>query len=253
MTAMPASPAIVAHRGASNDCPENTQAAFEEALRRGADAIELDVQLSRDGVPVVYHDRTLTRAGGGRRQLSALDWSELRELDPGLRFDRRFRGQTLPSLEQVLDRFAKRTRLLIEIKTREGRRGAARHVELAQSCARLVRRRRLERRISFLCFDESLLAAAAEVAPRAQLALNLKPPRRMTEPTRRRLTGLHAASADVRTLTPAFGQAVLDAGLELFAFTCNTPQRVQRALEAGATAIMSDKPAWLATQLERRR
>ena len=144
MTATPASPAIVAHRGASNDFPENTLAAFEEALRRGADAIELDVQLSRDGVPVVYHDRTLTRAGGGRRRVSSLDWSELRELDPGLRFDRRFRGQTLPSLEQVLHRFAKRTRLLIEIKAREGLRGAARHVELARSCARLVRHRRLE-------------------------------------------------------------------------------------------------------------
>ena len=109
---------VIAHRGASRDCPQNTLAAFDEALRQGADGIELDVQLSRDGIPVVYHDRTLTRAGGGRRRVAQLDFAELRQLDPGNRVDRRFRGQHLCSLEEVLQRYGRCTRLLVEIKIR---------------------------------------------------------------------------------------------------------------------------------------
>ena len=57
---------IVGHRGAAGLAPENTLAAFDEALVQGCDAIELDLQLSRDEIPVVYHDRTLIRTGGGR-------------------------------------------------------------------------------------------------------------------------------------------------------------------------------------------
>ena len=77
----------IAHRGASRDCPENTLAAFDEALRQGCDGIEMDLQLSRDGVPVIYHDRTLTRAGGGRHRVVSRDLAELRTLDVGARFD----------------------------------------------------------------------------------------------------------------------------------------------------------------------
>ena len=82
-------PWIIAHRGASRDCPENTLAAFDEALRQGADGIELDVQFTQDEVPVVFHDKTLTRAGGGRRRVAGLSFRELRELDAAARFEGR--------------------------------------------------------------------------------------------------------------------------------------------------------------------
>ena len=106
---------VIAHRGASKEFPENTLIAFDEALGRGADGIECDLQLSRDGVPVIYHDRTLTRAGGGRKRVSRLDLAQLERLDPGARVDARFRGQHIPTLERLLDRYADKTRLLLEI------------------------------------------------------------------------------------------------------------------------------------------
>jgi glycerophosphoryl diester phosphodiesterase len=243
---------VIAHRGASRDCPENSPAAFDEALRQGADGIELDVQLSRDGIPVVYHDRTLMRAGGGRRGVARLDYAELRRLDPGNGVDGRFRGQHICSLEQILKRYGRRTRLLVEIKTREGRTGAERHILLARTVAGLIERMQLGRKVYLLSFDTDVLRAVAEAAPRIRRVLNLRPPRRISRRLRELLPRLSALSADVRTLTPSFGTAVRAAGLPLFCYTCNTAERVERALRAGVRAVMSDRPAWLAEQLERR-
>jgi len=247
----PADVRVIAHRGASHDRPENTMAAFEEALRQGADAIELDVQLSRDGVPVVYHDRTLARAGGGRRRVHRLDHAELAELDPGARVDAAFRGQHIPTLEQVLRRFGSRTRLLVEIKTREGAAGAARHLQLARTVAGMIEKMELEPRTCVLSFDRKVLAVCAETAPRIRPVLNLRPPRRLGARLRAELAGLHALSTDVRSLTPVFGAEVRDAGGRLLVYTCNTTGAVRRAVAAGARGVMSDRPAWLAATLRR--
>jgi len=77
---------IIAHRGASGAAPENTLPAFDLAVRQGADAIELDVRLTADGVPVVLHDDTLDRTTGGLGPVKALSLAELREVDAGARF-----------------------------------------------------------------------------------------------------------------------------------------------------------------------
>lgn len=240
---------VIAHRGASRDRPENTRAAFEEALVQGADGIELDVQLSRDGIPVVYHDRTLVRAGGGRRRVARLDFDELARLDAGSRSEPRFRREPILALEQVLESYGRRTRLLVEIKTREGRGAGARHELLARTVARLVGRMRLQSRVLLLAFDPVVLAACADELPDARTVLNLKPPRRMTKAVRARMASLHALSTDVRSLTPAFAEAVHEAGRELYVYTCNRPGSVRRAVAARPAGIMSDRPAWLAETL----
>lgn len=240
---------VIAHRGASADRPENTFAAFDEALRQGADGIEIDVQLSRDGVPVVYHDRTLARAGGGRRRVASLDAAELRALDAGHRSGGRFRGEPVPTLQEVLRRYGRRTRLLVEIKTREGRRAAERHQALARAVAQLIARARLQKRAMLLSFDVEVLRAAAAVAPDVPRALNLAPPARPGAALRKLFPSLRAISADVRTLTPAFAEAARAARCMVFAWTCNTPDRVARALAARVNAVMSDRPGWLAARL----
>ena len=79
--------------------------------------------------------------------------------------------------------------------------------------------------------------------------LNLRPPRRMTRKILEMLPGLDALSADIRSLTPTFAAEAREAGLPVLTYTCNTPHRVDRALEAGVTAIMSDRPGWLGTRL----
>ena len=114
---------IIAHRGASGSAPENTLPAFELAVRQGTDAIELDVRLSGDGVPVVLHDATLDRTTGHSGAVGALTLAELREVDAGARFSIdggrtypfRGAGVRVPTLAEVLLAFPE-TSFLVEVK-----------------------------------------------------------------------------------------------------------------------------------------
>jgi glycerophosphoryl diester phosphodiesterase len=229
---------VIAHRGASRERPENTIAAFDEALRQGADGIELDVQLSRDGVLFVYHDRTLARAGGGRRRVHALDAAELERL--------RFRGERIPRLDEVLHRYSGATRLLVEAKSREGAAERDSHAALARAVARGLREAGVAGRTLVLSFETAVLDELEACAPEIPRVLNLKPPRALRAPLARRLPSLAALCADVSSLGPGFAAAVGEAGTPLLVYTCNTPARVRRALERGAAGIISDRPRWLA-------
>lgn len=99
-------PLVIAHRGASGTRPENTLAAFRHAVALGADMIELDVQLTRDGEVVVLHDTTLDRTTDGRGPVSERTLAELRGLDAGGWFGRAFAGERLPTLAEVLTEIA---------------------------------------------------------------------------------------------------------------------------------------------------
>lgn len=107
---------IWAHRGSSATAPENTMAAFRAASAVGADGIELDVHLSRDGVPVVIHDETVDRTTDGHGPVNVLSLRHLRQLDAGGWFDPAFAGEAVPTLEEVLAWAADRLRLNVEIK-----------------------------------------------------------------------------------------------------------------------------------------
>jgi len=116
MTGLRSAPLVIADRGASADAPEHTIAAFELALDQGADGIALDVHLTRDGQPVVIHDFTLERTTDGAGAVRAHTMREMKRLDAGGWRDRRFRGQRVQTLQEVLERFRDRTRFWIEIK-----------------------------------------------------------------------------------------------------------------------------------------
>lgn len=109
-------PFIWAHRGASCCAPENTMAAFSAALEFGVDGLELDIHLSKDGVPVVIHDETLARTTDGRGLVSDATLSQLCQLDAGGWFSLAFVGESLPTLEEVLKAFSGRLRLNLEVK-----------------------------------------------------------------------------------------------------------------------------------------
>jgi glycerophosphoryl diester phosphodiesterase len=225
---------VIAHRGARRERPENTLAAFDEALRQKCDGIEMDLQLSRDGVPVVYHDRTLAKAGGGRKRVSQLKLRELRRLD--------LEGERIPTLEMVLRRYAGRTQLLLELK---GREEEQRRIDLVRATASAVKKAGAGASVLLLSFDTLMLDEAARIAPKLPRVLNVRPTPRLRGELRDRLKTLFALAADIRRLTPAFAAAVLRAGCPLFSFTCNRRGRVEQALQAGASCIISDRPGWL--------
>lgn len=116
---------IIGHRGAAGSAPENTLAAFDLALEQGAEALELDVRLTADGVPVVLHDATLERTTDGQGLVAATTLERLRRLDAGARFTTdattfpwRGQGVGVPTLDEVFQRYPS-TPLLIELKVAE--------------------------------------------------------------------------------------------------------------------------------------
>lgn len=94
---------IIAHRGYSSIAPENTQAAFIAAIKNGADSMEFDVQFSSDGVPVIFHDLNLDRTTNGKGKLKEKKLTELKKLDVGIWFDRKFAGEKILTLAEALE------------------------------------------------------------------------------------------------------------------------------------------------------
>lgn len=106
---------IFAHRGASRDCPENTMSAFKKAYELGADGIELDVQLSKDNVPVIIHDPTLNRTTNGKGKVRNKTVSELKFLDAGSWFSSAYQSERIPTLDEFL-KWAKPKDLIVNIE-----------------------------------------------------------------------------------------------------------------------------------------
>ena len=136
---------VIGHRGNAAFAPENTLESFDQAVALGADAIEFDVRLARDGVPVVIHDPTLERTAGRRDAVRSLTAAELQTVDAGATFTRdggstfpyRGRGLAVPTLAEVLTRFPSTT-LLIEVKVPEAVVPVERALEAAGAAQRVV-------------------------------------------------------------------------------------------------------------------
>lgn len=107
---------VIAHRGASGYAPENTLAAFQKALDTNCDGIEFDVQMTKDGEIIVCHDYSVERTTNGKGYIKNLTLAEIKELDAGSWFDERFKGEKIPTLEEVFKIIPSGILMNIEIK-----------------------------------------------------------------------------------------------------------------------------------------
>jgi glycerophosphoryl diester phosphodiesterase len=157
-----ARPLVFAHRGGAGLAPENTLVAFDQGLASGADGLEIDVHLSRDGVVVVHHDPTVDRTTDRRGDIGAFTVAELERMDAGYRFSRSglfpFRGQGIgvPTLAAVLARY-RETRIIIEMKQDDP--------ALAQATVELVRAADAVERVCLGAFGWRVLRAARALEP----------------------------------------------------------------------------------------
>lgn len=110
---------IIAHRGASQYAPEHTAAAFDIAILMRADYIEMDVQLSKDNYLVVVHDKLVNRTTNGTGEINDLTVRQLKSLDAGSWFHPRYTGEKILTLNEVIDRYHKKVKFLIEIKNQK--------------------------------------------------------------------------------------------------------------------------------------
>jgi glycerophosphoryl diester phosphodiesterase len=153
-------PVIFAHRGASAHAPENTLAAFELALAQQADALELDVKLSADGYAVVIHDATVDRTTGSPGRVKDLTLAQLQSLDAGSFFSERYRGEKIPTLEEVFDAVGKRTFINVELTNY----GTPRD-QLVETVCTLVKKFALQKHVMFSSFYAWNLSKARAYIP----------------------------------------------------------------------------------------
>ncbi len=237
---------IIAHRGAKHARPENTLCAFDQALVEGADGIEMDIRLTRDGVPVIFHDHTLRKLGYPRQRLSELTLRELRGFDFGGWFSDEYRGEPIPTLEQVVERYGTRTELCLELKTA---RDAAANAELVRQTVDRVQASGASERVQILCFDAGLLEAAHARAPGLRYVLNAFAAISAL-PAAKRMPWLEAIDVDIRWLTPTTGEKLRAGDRGLMSYTCNTEAHLRAAQAAGVHAVITNRPAWMRAQLE---
>lgn len=157
----------VAHRGWSGVAPENTLAAITLAAKDPEiEMIEIDVQLSKDGVPIVIHDFTLDRTTNGMGLVKEHTYEELKRLDAGSWFDPYYQGETLPSLEEVLRLAKGNKRLNIELKQS----GNA-YPELEDKTMELIRRYRMQDEVIVTSFDHQSMRKTKQLAPELRVGL----------------------------------------------------------------------------------
>jgi len=158
-------PFVIAHRGDSAHRPENTLASFASALEIGAEVMELDVQLTRDGHVVVLHDPTLDRTTTGRGSVRDLTLAEVRAVSAGYpkHFGDAFRGERVPALSEVLAFLRDRCRVMIELKsdsvTDDEDGGLEAHT------IEEVRRAHMEKESALISFSRRALLRCRKAAP----------------------------------------------------------------------------------------
>lgn len=224
-------PPVIGHRGACAHAPENTLASFAKAAELGCRMVEFDVRLSKDGVPVVFHDDTLDRRTDGSGPVAARSLAELKRLDAGA-------GERIPTLGEVLALcLARGMAVNIELKPEAGAERATAIVAL-ETAARLWPSDRAAPLVS--SFSRIALATAAEIAPWPRGLLVDRVPAgwwRLADSL-----GCVALHAHHRWLSPGRAAAIRKAGFALLAYTVNTPNRAQALWSRGVVAIFSDAP-----------
>jgi glycerophosphoryl diester phosphodiesterase len=239
---MPRSILAIGHRGAAGHMPENTMPSFEKALELSADALEFDVALSSDGVPVVIHDDTLDRTTDGRGPVESLSYEELRRLDAG---SWKAVPTALPSLADVLAAFASRTLLNLEIKE------SARRVDLVDACAEMVREHRAVEQVVFSSFDHDALHLLRHVLPEARIGV-------LSVAAGIERAFRCAAELRAENLHPPVmlaNRAIVDrahaAGWNVWTWTANSAEIIEEVLRSGVDGVFSDFPERVIAARER--
>ncbi|SDX19122.1 glycerophosphodiester phosphodiesterase family protein [Paenibacillus sp. CF384] len=159
----------VAHRGASGLAPENTMAAFREALSFPfVQWIELDVQLSKDGIPVVIHDDSLRRTARVAGRVHEFTAEQLGKMDAGSWFDKSFAGEGIPTLQQVADATIGRCRLNVELKTYGNR-----YPGMEKKVVELLYKNGLQHDAVITSFDREALRTVRELTKEVRTGLIL--------------------------------------------------------------------------------
>lgn len=233
--------AITAHRGSAFKAPENTLSAIEQAIEDGADYIEIDVRMTADGVPVLWHDADMKRVFGLDGKISDITLEQARERDAGSWFAPEFSHERIATLEEVIRTTRGRAGLYLDIKP------DPKTPELTRTVVDLLQQ---------MDAVEGTVIAAAEWYVLAQ-ARSLEPALKTTLLAQFIVGPLWEQNFDILGLrqnrvTPAAVSQTRQSGNELHVWTVNDPDAMSRFIDMGVDNIITDRPDVLAELLGRR-
>lgn len=239
-------PLVIAHRGASGDRPENTATAFEEAIAQGADLIETDLHLSRDGVVLVHHDAALDRLGetGEIRDRTA---EELLALDASAG---KGAAESMPTLLDLLERFAPRIDFNLELKVGHG---GEPYPGIEQQVLDAVTARDLLPRTLFSCFDDGVLERLRAQSESARLGVLVSPRAPRDVFGRAERVGAEAIHPHIFLVDAALVAGAHDRGLAVYPYTANEVEELERLIDLGVDGIITNHPRRLGELLAGRK
>lgn len=153
-------PLIIGHRGASAIAPENTIASFRKALEIGADGVELDAKLSMDGTVMVIHDPTVDRTTNGSGKVRELTLEQIKKLDAGSKFDPKFKGEPVPTLEEVFQAIGGKMLINVELTNYADPKDT-----LPEKVTELVKKYNLQNSIIFSSFHPNTIQRIRKLLP----------------------------------------------------------------------------------------
>ena len=251
-------PLIIGHRGASAHAPENTLAAFQLAIDAGAEGVEFDVQLAKDGVPVVIHDATLKRTGGRKEAVADLNSKELGKIEVGSWFNKKypkranaeFAKETVPTLAQVL-RLLKSTDGLIYIELKAS---DADYRDLAKAVSDVIRDSPLLPRIIVKSFKLAAIPEIRHHLPHVQTAALFAPQimdylrRRKYIIAMAREFGAHQISLHHSLITKKLTALAAQAAMPVTIWTADNPKWIKRCQKLHIGALITNDPKALIAQ-----
>ncbi|MCK5461756.1 MAG: hypothetical protein KAI95_02030 [Bacteroidales bacterium] len=233
---------IIAHRGASHDAPENTLASVNLAWERKADAVEVDVHLSKDNRIMVIHDEDTKRTSGDKIVIRESRSSDLRSLDASNGMDQ-FRGEKIPFLEEVMATVPDGKVVFIEVKT---------DTVIIPYLVKLLATSPDKSRLVVISFDFDVCAMMKKEIPAIPvfwLHYTLSGSYKTKWIDRAVDAGLDGLNFRHTGISQDYVEAVHRSGMKMFAWTVDDPEDAARLIEIGIDGITSNRPAWLKEQL----
>ncbi len=235
---------IIGHRGAMGYAPENTLVSFEEGIRRGADLLEMDVQLSKDGEVVVMHDASVERTTNGKGHLRELSWRKIKTLDAGGWYNPEFAEERVPHLSDVIHRFRHRRNarrhpvgLVVELKTVRGSGGS-----LADAVVALLHDEHFLERAVVISFDAVALQEVRAAHKSLPIGLLYSDGADEARIEQAKKIGAQALFPRKTCVTAKGVAAAHKVGLSLGTWTANTKNEMKRLLTCGTDAIATNYP-----------
>ncbi|MGZ9583991.1 glycerophosphodiester phosphodiesterase [Paenibacillus marinisediminis] len=236
-------PLIIAHRGSAGEAPENTLGSFRLALEQHCDAIELDIQLTKEGIPVVIHDATVNRTTNGRGAVHEMTLEQIQALDAGSWFDSKYAGERVPTLAEVFDLVPASIMINVEIKQFHDDRTVPQLLKLLEAYDRFDS-------VVVSSFDHKCLKRLKEADDRVKIGL-LYNASFVDHAAMAGLVGVPVYSLHPQGnhIGPEDITGAQQAGLRVYPYTINQVEHYKLAIHFGVDGIITDYPGRLYSML----